>query len=171
VALEGDTECRGWLGVRLTHELAANGPDSHGEIVPFDRRRPQTLHRVPPFSDRFRGAFNRTIQFLFRLSRAIGEKVRSGLEPQQQTVEALQQGVVKFPRDSRPLPNARVERHVELVLQLAYTQPVTGPQHRHKNSRARTAKPRRTPPRRENLQAQNHSLFIPHAAIIRALNA
>ena len=139
--------------------------------LPSDGRRPQALHRVPPFGDRFRSVFNRTIQFLFRVCRALRQQVRRRLEPQQQTVEALQQRVVQFAGDSGPLPNARVERHVELVMQLADTQLVTRPQQRHKNSRARTAKPRRAPPWGENLQAQSHSVFIPHPAIIRALNA
>jgi hypothetical protein len=86
-------------------------------------------------------------------------------------MEALEQRVVQLAGDPRPLPDARLERHVELVLQLPDTQLVTCPQQRQKNSRAHGAEPRRVPPWRENLQLQGRSLFIPYAAVVRALNA
>ena len=153
VSLDSDTECRSGFNTRSGRELVAKRPDRRREVVAFDGRRPQALHCVAPFGDRASSGFNRTIQFLFRLCRPLLQKLRHNLEPQQQPVEALQQCVVQLPGDSCPLPHARLEGHVELVMQLPDTQLVTRPQQRHKHSRARTAKPRGAPPWRENLQA------------------
>ena len=78
-------------------------------LLRFDGGRPQALHRVPSFGDRLRRMFNRAIQLLFRLGRAVRQQVRRGLEPQQQAVEALQQRVVQLPRDACALGDAFVE--------------------------------------------------------------
>ena len=171
VSLDADSKCRAASSTRSRRELVAKHPDCHREIVAFDGRRSQALHRVTAFGDRLRSVFNRTIQFLFRVCRALRQQVRRRLESQQQTVEALQQRVVQLPGDSCPLPNARLERHVELVMQLQQTQLVTCPEQRQKHSHARGAKPCRAPPRRQDLQAQRHAVFIPYPAIVRALNA
>ena len=72
------------VGARVGRELVAKRADRHREIVPFDGGRPQALHRVAPFGDRLRRVINRTIQFLFRLCRALRQQVRRGLESQQQ---------------------------------------------------------------------------------------
>ena len=84
LALDGNTECGRLVGARVGRELVAKGPDRDREIVAFDGRRAQALHRVAAFGDRLRRVFNRTIQLLFRLGRALRQQVRRGLELQQQ---------------------------------------------------------------------------------------
>ena len=96
LALDGDTECGRLVGARVGRELVAKRPDRDREIVAFDGRRAQALDRVPAFGDRLRRVFNRTIQLLFGLGRALRQQVRRGLELQQQSVEALQQRVVQL---------------------------------------------------------------------------
>ena len=128
------------VGARVGRELVAQGPDRHREIVAFDGRRPQALHRVPAFGDRLRRLFNRAIQFLFRLCRALGQQVRRRLESQQQTVEALKQRIVQLPGDSRALADARLERHVERVLHLTHPDLVRRPQQRQKQTHGGGAK-------------------------------
>ena len=115
-------------GARVGRELVAEGPDRQREIVAFDGRRPQALHRVAAFGDRLRGVFNRTIQLLFGLGRALRQQVRRGLESQQQTVEALQQRVVQLPRDARALVDAFVEPSLVLARDLTDADPIPSPQ-------------------------------------------
>ena len=119
-----------WSALASRRELVAKGPDRHREIVAFDGRRPQALHRVPAFGDRLCRVFNRTIQFLFRLCRALRQQVRHGLESQQQTVEALEQRVVQLAGDSCALRDARLEGHLERVLYLTHPERVRRPQQR-----------------------------------------
>ena len=47
------------VGARVGRELVAKGPDRDREIVTFDGRRSQALHRVAAFGDRLRRLFNR----------------------------------------------------------------------------------------------------------------
>ena len=128
LALDGNAECGRLVGARVGRELVAKGPDRHREIVTFDGRRPQSLHRVAAFGDRLRRVFNRPIEVVFRLCRAIRQQVRRGLESQQQTVEALKQRVVQLPRNARALVDAFVERQLELARDLANAGVIARPQ-------------------------------------------
>ena len=101
-----------------------------------DARKPCTASR--PSVIAFAACSNRTIQFLLRLRRALRQQVRSSLEPQQQTVEALQQRVVQLPGDPCALSDARLQRHLELRAAVAA----------HGTGRPPTATPG-TGPRRE----------------------
>ena len=54
------------------------------------------------------GLLDRAVQLLFRLHRALWQQLESSLEPEQHTVSALQQSVVKLPRDPCALADTRV---------------------------------------------------------------
>ena len=166
LALDCDTECGRPVGARVGRELVAKGPDRHREIVAFDGRRAQALHRVPAFGDRLCRMFNRAIQFLFRVCRALRQQVRHGLESQQQTVEALEQRVVQFAGDSCALADARLERHVERVLYLTHPERICRPQQRQQQAHSQAANRRGPPPRRRDHNRQRYSCFIPHAVAV-----
>ena len=140
VPLDCDVERRRPVDARVGRELVPKGPDRHREIVAFDGRRPQALHRVPAFGDRLRRLLNRTIQFLFRLCRALRQQVRHRLESQQQTMKALEQRVVQLAGDAGALADARLERHVECVLHLTHPELVRRPQQRQKQTHGGGAK-------------------------------
>ena len=78
------------------------------------------MHRVAALRDRLGRLVDGARKDLLRFRRTIGQKVGRGLEPQQQPVEALQQRVVQVARDARALGHARVQRHLELAMQLPH---------------------------------------------------
>ena len=171
LALDCDTECGRLVGARVGRELVAKGPDRDREIVTFDGRRPQALHRVPAFGDRLRRVFNRTIQFLFRLCRALRQQVRRGLEPQQQSVEALQQRVVQLPRDARALVDAFVEASLVLTRDLANAPPIPSPH----ETEGRDDDERLEPPclviRRRDREGQRCAGLVPHTTVVACHDA
>ena len=128
LALHCNFECGRLVGVRVGREFVAEGPDRYGEIVAFDGRRAQALDRVPAFGDRLRRVFNRTIQLLLGLSRALRQQVRRGLELQEQSVEALQQRVVQVARDACALVDTFVEPPLVIASDLTEADAIARPQ-------------------------------------------
>ena len=98
----------------------------------------ESLHRITAFGDRGRGLFYGTVQILLRI-RMFGQQLGNGLEPEQQTVEALQQGVVKVSRNPRTLSDACVQGHLELMTQPPEPQLVGRPQQRQEEHSAQGA--------------------------------
>ena len=62
-----------------------------------------------------------------------GSSYKNRLEPEQHSVEALQQSVVKVACNPCAFADARLERHVELMLQLPDTPLVRRPHQRQKH--------------------------------------
>ena len=110
------------------------------EIIALDCGVAQSLHRIPTFGDRLSCLLDGAVQPLFRLHRALWQQLRNSLEPQQQTMEALKQSVVKVPRDACALADTRLQRHGELMMQLPDTQLVGCPQQRQKQQPRRAAR-------------------------------
>ena len=155
----------------VSRELVAQRPDRHGEIVAFEGRRPQALHRVAPFGDCLRRLFNRRIQFVFRFRRALRKQVGRGLEPQQHTVEALKQRVVQFPRDAGPFVDAFLEPSLVRACDLTNSHEVGRPQHGEGHSDPEHFEPARLVVRRRDREFQRCTRLVPDAAVVAALHA
>ena len=164
--LDLHTEGGALVGRRVGRELVAQGSDRDSEIVAFDGRRPQALHRVAALGDRLRRMFNRDIQFVFRVCRAFREQVRCGLESQQQTMKALEQRVVELPRNTCALADARLERERERVLHLTHPELVRRPQQCRKQTDAQGTKPVRLVVRRGDGESERVPLVVPHPTVI-----
>ena len=104
--------------------------------------------------------------FSFASIGPLWQQLGNGLEAEQQTVEALQQSVVKLPRNPCALAHTRLKRHVELMLQLQDTPLVRRPQQRHKEDRAEGAEPIRLVVRRSDGKIQLCGTIVPDAVTI-----
>src|SRR5258705_10905080 len=81
-------------------------------------------------------------------------------------MEALQQCIVQFARDSRPLVDARFQTHAELVGQLTSAQLIESPGQYQKGGHACQAKPDGLVPERCNAKGKNGALLVPDAVVI-----
>jgi hypothetical protein len=111
-------------------EFLSEGVYGLCEIVALHSGSAQFLDRIPPFRDRARSLLDRAIQFLLCLDRALWEQLGNRLEPEQQTVEALQERVVQIASDACSLADTSLERHGELMMQLPDAQLIDCPQQR-----------------------------------------
>src|ERR1019366_9401658 len=116
------------------------GADRPCQIIGLSCRIAQSLHRIPAFGDRLSRLVDRAAQLFFGLHRAVWQQLENGLEPQQQTVKALQQSVMQLERNACALVDTRVQRHLELMTQLLETPLVARPQQRYKEHRTEGAK-------------------------------
>jgi hypothetical protein len=66
--------------------------------------------------------------FFFRQVRPLHPQLRHRLKTKQQPVKTLQQGIVQFSRDAGALADPRLERHLELMMQVPDPHLVRGPQ-------------------------------------------
>ena len=81
-------------------------------------------------------------------------------------MEALQQSVVKLPRNPCALADARLQRHLELMMQLPDTPLVRRPQQCQEEHRAEGAKPVRLVVRRSDGEIQLGGAIVPDAVTI-----
>ena len=149
LSLDRDVECRSAVG-RVRREFFSERADGHGEITALECGIPQALHGIPACSNCIGNLLNRAVQHCLRCSRTVFEQLGNGMEPQQNTVEALKESVVKIPGNPCALAHARVECHLELMVHVPDTQLVSEPQYRQQHRRAQTAELPRGIPRRKN---------------------
>src|SRR5271167_4877867 len=123
----------------IGREFFSDSPYSHGEIIGLDRRRTQSLNGIPALGDRFSSLIDRAVESLFSFLRTRRKQLRNRLKTEQQSVKSLQQSVVKLPRNPRAFAHARLQRHVELLVQVPDTQLVSRPQQYQKQGRAEAA--------------------------------
>ena len=86
------------------------------QIVTLHRRCAQPLHGIPPLDNRLLGLIDNAFESLF--GRTAWKLVGKNLKVQQNPVEALQQSVVQIAGDTCAFADARLQRHVELMMQL-----------------------------------------------------
>jgi len=73
-----------------------------------------------------RGLIDSAIESLFGFGRTLREQVRNRLKTEQQSVKALQQSVVQFPRHARALRKAFFKPHIQLLGQYKHPEPSVG---------------------------------------------
>src|SRR5271166_1255227 len=117
LTLNGYTECRS-IVVCVRCQFFPQSAYGGAEIVAFEYGVTQSLHRIPPLGDRIGSLFDRGSQPLFRFHWPVWQQLENSLESQQQTLEALQQCIVKLPRDPGALGDARLQGDFELMMQL-----------------------------------------------------
>ena len=78
---------------------------------------------------------------------------------------------MQVPRDPCALAHARLQRHLELMMQLPDAQLVRRPEQRQKEARAESAKPIRLVIRRNDEEIQLGGAFVPDAVAIRCDHA
>ena len=81
-------------------------------------------------------------------------------------MKALQQSVVQIAGDTCALADARVQRHIELMMQLPDTEQVDRPQQRPKCDHTESAKPIRLVVRRGDGELQGIALLVPYSAVV-----
>ena len=138
LALDRDMECRPVVGCVL-RELLSESADGRAEIMALNCGIPKSLHGIPAFSDCIGYLLDRAVQHVQRDSRTVCEQLGNGVKPQQNTVEALKESVVEISGNPCALAHARVQCHLELMVQVPDTQLVGEPQHRQQHRRAQTA--------------------------------
>src|SRR5437773_9473111 len=119
-----DTKGGRMIAAFTGREFLPKHGDGCGKVVSHSGRLAQVLYGVPAFGDRFTGLIDRAIESFLSFCRTFREQVRNGLEPEKQSVKALQQRVVQVPRDACPFADARFEAHVELMSLLAEAEPM-----------------------------------------------
>ncbi len=73
------------------------------KIVAHYRRGAQPLYGIPALGNRFRGLIDRALEASFGFLWTLRQQIRRRLKSQQQPVKTLQQRIVRFPRNARPL--------------------------------------------------------------------
>ena len=149
LALNRDMECRSVVGCVL-REFLSESADGRAEIIAMNCGLPQSLHGIPAFSNCIGHLLNRAVQHFLRYSRTAFEQLGNGMEPQQHAVEALKQSVVKVPGNACALAHARIQCHLELMVQVPDPQLVSEPKYCQQHRREKTAEMPRGIPRRKN---------------------
>ena len=149
LALNRDMECRLVVG-QVLRELLSESADGRAEIIALNCGLPQSLHSIPAFSHCIGHLLNRAVQHFLRYSRTVLEQLRNGLESQQHAVEALKQSVVKVSGNACALAHARIQCHLELMVQVPNPQLVSEPNYCQQHRRAKTEELPRGIPRRKN---------------------
>ena len=132
---------------------------------------PQALNGIPALGDGLVSLADGPVERADGLFGAPGEQVARRLEREHQPLKALQQRVVQFAGDARPLVDALLQAHVEFLLELPDTELVGRPQQCQKNGRAKGSKPIGPPPGGRDENGQRHPFFIPYAIAVRSLHA
>ena len=88
----------------------------------------QSLHLIPCFGDCAGGLVRLHCRVSLSPRSAAPVAVRNRLEPEQQSMKALQQSVVQVPGNSCSLADSRLQRHLEIMMQLPDSQLVGRPQ-------------------------------------------
>ncbi len=118
LTFHGDAKCRscvvGWIsGQFLTSEFTAR---ARSFVSTVEARNPCTASRPSVIALAARSMLLSSCSFAS--TGRSGSNCGNNLEAQQQTMEALKQCVMKFARDACPLSDTRLQRHLELMMQL-----------------------------------------------------
>src|SRR5580698_1006866 len=101
----------------------------------------QALDGAPPLRDCLFRASDCSIQNLNGFFGPTGKHVASRLKSKQQSVERLQQRVVQFAGDARPLAHSLFQACVEFLCDLMEAKAVQRPEQSQKSGRARRLEP------------------------------
>ena len=92
--------------------------NGHRKIILLDSGRPQPLHRIPALGDGLRCLIDGGFKSFAGVGRMLWKLVNCSLKAWQHPLKTLQERVVQVTRDACALTDARVQRHLELLLQL-----------------------------------------------------
>src|SRR5258708_466606 len=88
-----------------------------------------------------------------------------------ESMQSLQQRIVKFARDTCPLIDARFQPDRELPMQLLNTEPIHTPQQKQKTGRTGRTEPCRLVVSRKDGEIQRGSGLVPDAVVIACSHA
>src|SRR5215510_55308 len=114
----------GRVRVALICEFRSEHADRARKVAHLNSRRAQSVHCIATLCDRLPGLLDGSRQYLLSFVRAIPNHVGPAMQFQQHCLKALQQCVVQFPRDARPLGQPFFKTNLEQLSQLTHTQAV-----------------------------------------------
>ena len=82
-----------------------------------------------------------------------GQQVARALKAEHQSLKTLQQRIVQFPRDARPLVDAFLQAQIEIVRDLPHTEPIQRPN----KDQDRDGRPRHGTTRSDSRPARSRS--------------
>src|SRR6266478_5429121 len=127
---------------------------------------------VPAFRDCLVSALQSDVERLNGFGgSAPGKQVTHRLQPEHQSLKALQQRIMEFASDARPLVDPCFQPCVELPRQLTQSQLIEPPKQCQERSRARQAEPGSLVVRRGYGKIQERSGLVPHTAVIASHDA
>jgi hypothetical protein len=135
-------------------EFFSENPYGRDKVVGFDRGGAQALYSIPTLIDRLIRPINRDLKRFSSFNWTPWEQVDTSLKMEHQALKALQQRIVKFPRDAQALAHSCFQSESELAMYLVKTQLVKGPKQSERSSDAQESEPRRLVVRREDRKLQ-----------------
>src|SRR5262245_12250130 len=133
---------RGLLAIAAL-ELFGQRRNGLRQFVAHDRGRSQVLNRVTAFDDRLIRSVESSVECLEGLRRVRGQQVTRALKAKHQSLKTLEQRIVQFACDSRPLVDPLVEPQVEGMCDLPESELIQGPEEREDRYDNSRSEPRR----------------------------
>ena len=100
-------------------EFFPNRPNGYRKVILLNRGYAQPLHGIPALSNRVRRSIDSYFQCLAGISGTLRQLINRSLKERQERLETLQQRVVQIASNACALADARIERHLEFMMQLA----------------------------------------------------